>query len=54
MLALPTGTSIDSDMVAVIAEIIRRAIADGPQLGRRMKAMGSADMDLSAPAPRNA
>ena len=54
VLALPTGTSIDSDMVAVIAEIIRRAVADGPQLGRRMKAMGSADMDLSAPASRNA
>ena len=54
VLALPTGTSIDSDMVAVITEIIRRAIADGPQLGRRMKAMGSAGMDLSAPAPRNA
>ena len=54
VLALPTGTSIDGDMVAVITEIIRRAVADGPQLGRRMKAMGSADMDLSAPASRNA
>ena len=54
VLALPTGTSIDSDLVAVITEIIRRAIADGPRLGRRMKDMGSADMDLSAPAPRKA
>lgn len=37
LLALPTGTAIDTAGVAVVSELIRRAMADGPRLRRRLQ-----------------
>lgn len=47
VLALPTGTAIDPATVAVVAELIRRAMSDGPRLRRRLQALVPADPDPS-------
>ncbi|MDP8908838.1 MAG: aminotransferase class I/II-fold pyridoxal phosphate-dependent enzyme [Chloroflexota bacterium] len=49
VLALPTGTSIDPATVDAITDLIRRAVADGPQLSRRLQLL-AADADLSTQA----
>lgn len=37
LLALPTGTAIDTATVAVVCELIRRAMAEGPRLRGRLQ-----------------
>ncbi|MDQ3630395.1 MAG: aminotransferase class I/II-fold pyridoxal phosphate-dependent enzyme [Actinomycetota bacterium] len=49
VLTLPTGTAMDTDAVTVVTDLIRRAIADGPRLSRRLQAIGGAHADLSTP-----
>ena len=50
VLALPTGTPVDRATVDAITDLIRRAVADGPQLSRRLQ-LGAAG-GLSAQAGR--
>jgi dTDP-4-amino-4,6-dideoxygalactose transaminase len=38
VLALPTGTSMDPDRVAMVADLVRRAMNDGPLLRRALRA----------------
>ena len=40
VLALPTGTSMDIDAVAVVADLVRRATLDGPRLSRALRTSG--------------
>lgn len=40
VLALPTGTSMDIEAVAVVAGLVRRAMLDGPRLSRQLRAAG--------------
>ena len=49
LLALPTGTAIGPATVARITELIRRAMADGPRLRRRLQAIGPMGADLPTP-----
>ncbi len=48
LLALPTGTAIDVATVAVVAELIRRAVADGPRLRRQLQSIVTLDADPSS------
>ncbi len=50
LLALPTGNAVGPATVAVITDLIRRAMADGPRLRRRLQAIGPVEADLSTPA----
>jgi len=38
VLALPTGTSMDTDQVVLVADLVRRAMSDGPLLRRALRA----------------
>ena len=38
VLALPTGTSVGADEIATVADLIRRALMDGPRLRRELRA----------------
>lgn len=51
VLALPTGSAMDPGMVGIVTDIIRRAMVEGPDLSRKLRAAGKADADLSAPWP---
>lgn len=42
LLALPTGTTVDPSMIAVVTELIRRALADAPRLRPRLQAIAPA------------
>lgn len=46
-LALPTGTAIEPATVAVVAELIARALADAPRLRRRLQSPAPLDPDPS-------
>ncbi len=43
LLVLPTGTSIDAAIAERVTELVRRAIAAGPRLSRRLPATGAVD-----------
>lgn len=45
LLALPTGTSVDAATIAIVSALIRRAMADGPRLRRRLQALVPTDVD---------
>ncbi len=47
LLALPTGTAIDPTRAAAVADLIRRAMADGPRLRRRLRGLVPARADRS-------
>lgn len=49
VLVLPTGAALGPDAVAVVTDLIGRAIAAGPRLGRRLHALGADDASLSPP-----
>lgn len=48
LLALPTGTAIGPASVAIVTDLIRRAMADGPRLRRRLQTVAPLDGDLAA------
>ncbi len=54
VLSLPTGSAADPEAIVVVTELIRQALAIGPQLRREMRTAGKADADLSAPWPLSA
>lgn len=43
VLTLPTGTSIDTGAIAVVTDLIRCAMADGPRLSRRLGNLDTAN-----------
>lgn len=47
LLALPTGTAVEPATIVVVAELIRRAMADGPRLRRRLENVVPAGADPS-------
>jgi dTDP-4-amino-4,6-dideoxygalactose transaminase len=49
LLALPTGTAMDAASIDVVTDLIRRAMAGGPQLSRRLQMARSAAADISTP-----
>ena len=48
LLALPTGTAVGPATVAVVSDLIRRAMADGRRLRRRLQTTAPLDGDLAA------
>ncbi|MBW3607098.1 MAG: aminotransferase class I/II-fold pyridoxal phosphate-dependent enzyme [Actinobacteria bacterium] len=48
LLALPTGTAVEPATIAVVSELIRRAMADGPRLRRRLENVVPTDADPSS------
>jgi dTDP-4-amino-4,6-dideoxygalactose transaminase len=48
LLALPTGTAVGPATVAVVSDLIRRAMADGRRLRRQLQTTAPLDGDLAA------
>ena len=47
LLAFPKGNAVDPATIAVVTALIRRAMADGPRLRRRLQVLVPADADPS-------
>jgi hypothetical protein len=51
VLTLPTGTGVTTDDIAVITDVIRRAVEAGPALVRRLPKRHEEPIPVRAPDP---